>query len=105
MARRSSQSGGKTYPGGFYTGEEGDDVQPGRWGKPRASREKKDIEPAVDQWYLREDTREKFVVTVYDEQARSIEIQTADGERGEIDLNTWRAIPLVLTGPDEKFGR
>jgi Family of unknown function (DUF6763) len=55
-----------------------------------------DIDPIIDQWYQRGDTQEKFVVTAYDERAGTIEIQTAAGDLDELDLETWRSLPLVL---------
>ena len=55
-----------------------------------------DLEPLIDQWYQREDTQERFVVTDYDERAGTIEIQTAAGDLDELDLETWRSSPLLL---------
>ena len=98
--RRRWQNGGKTYPGGFYTGEAGDDIQWARRDKAspsQASRAGGGVEPVIDQWYVLEDTNEKFVVTDYDEQVRTVKIQTSEGDSGEIDLETWRAIaPQML---------
>ena len=51
-------------------------------------------EPKLDQWYLREDTGEKFLVTDYDEASETVEIQTADGDLDEFDQEVWDALPL-----------
>jgi hypothetical protein len=55
------------------------------------------IEPMIDQWYLRQDTQEKFVVTDYDEREGAVEIQTADGNLDELDRQTWDSLPLILS--------
>jgi hypothetical protein len=51
-------------------------------------------EPMVNQWYLREDTGEKFLVTDYDEDAATVEIQTENGDLDELDTEAWEALPL-----------
>ena len=53
-------------------------------------------EPKLDQWYLREDTGEKFLVTDYDEDSGTVEIQTADGDLDEFDQEAWQTLPLSL---------
>lgn len=57
----------------------------------------------VGQWYLRWDKGEIFQVAGYDEQARTIEIQTFDGDLDEIDEETWRVLPLGLAEPPEDW--
>jgi len=57
--------------------------------------------PQVGQWYRREDKGETFQVTAYDDEARTIEIQTFDGEIDEIDAEVWRMLPLSLAEPPE----
>ena len=47
----------------------------------------------IGQWYVREGKGEIFLVTGYDERARTIEIQTFDGDLDEIDLRTWSPTP------------
>jgi hypothetical protein len=51
-------------------------------------------EPIANQWYLREDTGEKFLVTDYDEDSATVEIQTADGDLDELDAEAWESLPL-----------
>src|ERR1700690_2101129 len=48
----------------------------------------------IDQWYLRQDKGEAFVVTAYDNKSRTIEIQNFDGDIDEIDKEAWRTLPL-----------
>jgi hypothetical protein len=100
---------GKSYAGGFYTGGQPDEtpVQPQGSAQAQSPAEQSDaprelaaddddIDPIIDEWYQRGDTQEKFVVTDYDERAGTIEIQTAAGDLDELDLETWRSLPLVL---------
>ena len=53
-------------------------------------------EPILNQWYLREDTNDKFLVTDYDEDSATVEIQTADGDLDELDTEAWASLPLSL---------
>ena len=53
-------------------------------------------EPELDQWYLREDTGAKFLVTDYDEDSATVEIQTVDGDLDELDREVWETLPLSL---------
>jgi hypothetical protein len=57
----------------------------------------------IDQWYLREDTREKFVVTDYDERSGAVEIQTEQGDLDELDAETWRSLPLLLAEQSQEL--
>ncbi len=57
----------------------------------------------VGQWYLRWDKGEIFQVTGYDEDSRTIEIQTFDGDLDEIDAETWAELPLGLAEPPEDW--
>jgi hypothetical protein len=100
---------GKSYEGGFYTGGQPDQTPDqtrrpvqaqspaGQSDSPReVASADDDIDPIIDEWYQRDDTQEKFVVTDYDERAGTIEIQTAAGDLDELDLETWRSLPLAL---------
>jgi hypothetical protein len=62
-----------------------------------------EVEPVVDQWYLREDTQQRFIVTAYDERAGTVEIQTAEGDVDELDSDEWESLPLVLTGESQDW--
>jgi hypothetical protein len=53
-------------------------------------------QPQVGQWYQRRDNSELFQVTGIDEHARTVEIQAFDGSIDEVDLETWRVLPLEL---------
>jgi hypothetical protein len=57
----------------------------------------------IDQWYLRQDKGEAFLVTAYDDQSRTIEIQTFDGDVDEIDEEAWSALPLEFAEPPEDW--
>jgi Family of unknown function (DUF6763) len=57
----------------------------------------------LGQWYLRWDKGEIFQVTGYDQEARTIEIQTFDGDLDEIDEETWAVLPLGLAEPSEDW--
>jgi hypothetical protein len=76
----------------------------GRDGQSQARKSYDDaIDPIIDQWYQREDTQEKFAVTDYDERAGTIEIQTAAGDLDELDLETWRSLPLALADQSQDW--
>ncbi|HXZ60059.1 MAG TPA: DUF6763 family protein [Steroidobacteraceae bacterium] len=57
----------------------------------------------IGQWYLRWDKGEIFQVTGFDEEARTIEIQTFDGDLDEVDEESWRVLPLGLAEPPEDW--
>lgn len=50
----------------------------------------------IGQWYLRRDTGEIFQVTALDEESRTIELQTFDGDVNEIEQEAWGLLPLTL---------
>jgi hypothetical protein len=53
-------------------------------------------EPEIGQWYERADTGDLFQVTCIDDHWKTIEIQAADGDIGEIEAEIWAALPLEL---------
>jgi len=57
----------------------------------------------IGQWYTRWDKGEIFQVTAHDEESRTIEIQTFDGDLDEIDEETWAALPLGFVEPPEDW--
>jgi hypothetical protein len=59
------------------------------------------VNPVIGQWYLHQDKGEMFRVTAYDERARTIDIQTFDGDVDEFDLEAWKAMPLERAGEPE----
>jgi hypothetical protein len=50
--------------------------------------------PEIGQWYARGEKGQEFRVVGRDEESRTIEIQTFDGELDEIDAETWGTLPL-----------
>jgi hypothetical protein len=59
--------------------------------------------PEVGQWYVRRDTRDVFQVTGLDERSQTVEIQTSDGDLDEIEMETWRTVPLAFAEPPEDW--
>ena len=57
--------------------------------------------PQIGQWYERKDQAEIFQVTGIDDCARTVEIQAVNGDIGEIDSDTWSALPLSYAVPPE----
>src|ERR1039457_4530838 len=52
------------------------------------------LRPEIGQWYTRADKGGSFQVVGHDEHARTVEIQSFDGEIDEIDDDTWGSLPL-----------
>ena len=50
--------------------------------------------PEIGQWYSRADKGEWFLMVARDDESRTIEIQSFDGEVDEIDAETWNTLPL-----------
>jgi hypothetical protein len=57
----------------------------------------------VGQWYLRRDTNVTFWVTDYDDQSRTAEIQTSDGDLDELDEEVWQSLSLDLAEPPQDW--
>jgi len=57
----------------------------------------------IGQWYARHDKGEIFQVTSYDPSARTIEIQTFDGDLDQIDAEAWQTLPLAFAEPPEDW--
>ena len=59
----------------------------------------------VGQWYLLQDTQERFQVIDTDELSRAIRIQLFDGSLDEIELDAWHALsPLPVEPPKDWTG-
>lgn len=56
----------------------------------------------IGQWYTNLDTGESFFVTAYDQKARTIELQTRDGDVSEIDEEIWSTLALEFMEPIEE---
>ena len=50
--------------------------------------------PEIGQWYARGDKGEIFQVVGYDDRARTVEIQSFDGDIDEIELDAWESLAL-----------
>lgn len=50
--------------------------------------------PEIGQWYARGDKGQEFRVVGRDEESRTIEIQTFDGELDEIEAESWGTLSL-----------
>ncbi len=59
--------------------------------------------PQIGQWYARADKGEVFQVVGYDERARTIEIQSFDGDLDEIDDDQWNSLLLERSAPPEDW--
>jgi Family of unknown function (DUF6763) len=57
----------------------------------------------IGQWYTRWDKGENFQVVGYDDDSRTVEIQTFDGDLDEVDVATWAGLPLTLAEPPEDW--
>ena len=61
------------------------------------------IRPEIGQWYAHTDKGEVFQVVGYDDHARTIEVQSFDGDVDEIDEDTWNSLPLERSPPPEDW--
>lgn len=59
--------------------------------------------PEIGQWYLHRDKGEMFLVTGYDDEARTIEIQNFDGDVDEIEASAWGTMPLERAAQPEDW--
>lgn len=59
--------------------------------------------PEIGQWYLHQDKGEMFLVTGYDGDARTIEIQNFDGDVDEIEAAAWSTMPLERAAQPEDW--
>lgn len=57
----------------------------------------------VGQWYLREDTQERFQVLDCDEYSGTVRVQMFDGTLDEIDEEAWRALAAEPVEPPEDW--
>ena len=58
--------------------------------------------PQIGQWYERADASDVFQVTGIDERARTVEIQSLNGDIGEIDRDTWPVLALTYAQQPEE---
>lgn len=59
--------------------------------------------PEIGQWYAHRDKGELFQVVGYDDHARTIEIQSFNGDLDEIDDETWSTLPIERTAQPEDW--
>lgn len=57
----------------------------------------------IGQWYRRWDKGVIFQVTGFDQQSKTVEVQTFDGDLDEMDQETWAFLPLGLAEPPEDW--
>lgn len=57
--------------------------------------------PSIGNWFCDQETHQLFEVIAFDERAGTIEIQYADGELGEYDLDNWSQLQLKPAYPPE----
>lgn len=57
----------------------------------------------VGEWYRNICTQDLFFVTAFDQKSRSIEMQSLDGDVGEIDEEAWSSLPLALAEQPETY--
>jgi len=62
------------------------------------------LQPVVGNWYAHLDKGDVFQVVAYDEDDGTIEIQDFDGGLDEVDVDTWRSMPLEAAAPPEDWG-
>ncbi|MCI0667177.1 MAG: hypothetical protein L0Y38_00450 [Methylococcaceae bacterium] len=61
-----------------------------------------DVDPIVGNWYQRLDKGQEFEVVAFDEEDGIVEIQHADGNREDLDIDSWYALELeAIDSPDE----
>jgi hypothetical protein len=61
------------------------------------------IEPIVGEWYAHRDKGQLFQVVAVDADDGYIELQDFDGAVDEVDLETWRTMPLERAEAPEDF--
>ena len=61
------------------------------------------LSPIVGQWYSRDDMGQRFMVTGYDEQSGTVEIQSSEGDLDELAEDIWRSIPIHPVEPSQDW--
>jgi Family of unknown function (DUF6763) len=61
------------------------------------------LQPEVGQWYRHLDKGEGFVVVDIDDDARTIDVQSYDGDLDEIDRDSWDVMALARMEPPEDW--
>lgn len=59
--------------------------------------------PEIGRWYARADKGQQFRVVGRDDESRSIEVQSFDGDVDEIDAEVWATLPLERIEPPEDW--
>lgn len=62
-----------------------------------------ELDPIVEQWYLRRDKGELFRVVAVDAATRCIEIQSFGGDVEELEADAWREMDIELTEAPEDW--
>jgi len=61
------------------------------------------FEPEVGQWYRPLEKGESFMVVDIDDDTRTIDVQSFDGDLDEIDRDSWNVMALARTEPPEDW--
>ncbi len=61
------------------------------------------LQPIVGNWYAHQDKGDIFQVVAIDDHDGTIDIQEFDGDLDEVDLETWRAMPIEAAAPPEDW--
>ena len=59
--------------------------------------------PDIGDWYVDRQLKQPFEVVAIDDQAGTIEIQYLDGELSEVDVESWRQMPVSTSVPPEDW--
>lgn len=62
-----------------------------------------ELDPIVEQWYLRRDKGELFRVVAVDAATSCIEIQSFGGDVEELEADAWREMDIELTEAPEDW--
>lgn len=62
-----------------------------------------ELDPIVEQWYLRRDKGELFRVVAVDAATRCIEIQSFGGDVEELEADAWREMDIELAEAPEDW--
>lgn len=62
-----------------------------------------EFDPIVGNWYQNRETQHNFLIVAIDEKTQTLEIQDADGQLEELDLDSWHELLLEVIEPPEDY--
>jgi hypothetical protein len=62
-----------------------------------------EYDPMIGNWYKNRETDTDFEIVAMDERARTLEIQYADGQLAELDMETWSDMVVEAIEPPEDY--